>query len=175
MNHVIESPRADDAASMGPLQLRVWLQTYPCADAEIDEIWIREQRGFSATTEGIAPWREFIQAVGRQLDLLFCRVVRSGRDIVGFLCGRQDEVVTLGPMHLLDEAQGRGTGGRLMDEFLTWAGNAPIRLWGTDYNERAIRFYQRYGFKATGERELWRGKLPNIRMIRDATSSGNLS
>ena len=84
-------------------------------------------------------------------------------------------VVTLGPMYLLDEAQGRGTGGRLMDEFLTWAGSAPMRLWVTDYNERAIRFYQRYGFKATGERELWRGKLPNMRMIRDATSSGNLS
>jgi GNAT superfamily N-acetyltransferase len=175
MTHVIESPRADDAASLGPLQLRVWLQTYPCADAGIDETWIREHRGSSATTEGIAQWREFIEAAGRHPDLLFCRVVRSGREIVGFLCGRRDEVVTLGPMYLLDEAQGRGTGGRLMDEFLTWAGSAPMRLWVTDYNERAIRFYQRYGFKATGERELWRGKLPNMRMIRDATSSGNLS
>ncbi|MFG2292286.1 GNAT family N-acetyltransferase [Streptomyces sp. NPDC048603] len=43
-------------------------------------------------------------------------------------------------MYLLDEAQGRGIGGRLMDEFLTRAGSAPIRLWVTDYNERAIRF-----------------------------------
>ncbi|MET9916833.1 GNAT family N-acetyltransferase [Streptomyces sp. NPDC006435] len=171
MTHVIESPRADDASSLGLLQLRVWLQTYPCAEAGIDEPWIREHRGFSATTGGIAQWREFIEAAGSRPDLLFCRVVRSGTEIVGFLCGRRDEVVSLGPMYLLDEAQGRGTGGRLMGEFLTWAGSAPMRLWVTDYNERAIRFYQRHGFKATGERELWRGKLPNIRMIRDAPSS----
>ncbi|MFF8711444.1 GNAT family N-acetyltransferase [Streptomyces sp. NPDC015184] len=171
MTHVIEPPRADDASSLGPLQLRVWLQTYPCADAGIDETWIREHRGSSATTEGIAQWREFIEAAGRQPDLLFCRVVRSGTKIVGFLCGRRDEVVNLGPMYLLDEAQGRGTGDRLMGEFLAWAGSAPMRLWVTDYNERAIRFYQRYGFRATGERELWRGKLPNMRMIRDAASS----
>ncbi|MFK0224015.1 GNAT family N-acetyltransferase [Streptomyces vinaceus] len=169
MTHVIESPRADDAAALGPLQLRVWLQTYPSADAGIDETWIREHRGSSATPEGIAQWREFIEAAGRQPDLLFCRVVRSETEIVGFLCGRRDEVVSLGPMYLLDEAQGRGAGGRLMGEFLTWAGLAPIRLWVTDYNDHAIRFYQRYGFKATGERELWRGKLPNMRMIRDAT------
>lgn len=84
-------------------------------------------------------------------------------------------MVTLGPMYLLNEAQGRGIGDRMMREFLTWAGDAPMRLWVTDYNERAIRFYQRYGFKAAGERELWRGNLPNIRMVRDATSNGNLS
>ncbi|MFJ9446685.1 GNAT family N-acetyltransferase [Kitasatospora sp. NPDC101235] len=171
MTHLIEPPRADDAVSLGPLQLKVWLQTYPCADAGIDETWIREHRGSAATTEGIAQWREFIEAAGRQPDLLFCRVVRSGTEIVGFLCGRRDEVVTLGPMYLLDEAQGRGIGGRLMGEFLTWAGSAPMRLWVTDYNERAIRFYQRYGFEATGERELWRGKLPNIRMVRDTPSN----
>ncbi|SFK72498.1 Acetyltransferase (GNAT) domain-containing protein [Streptosporangium canum] len=175
MTHVIEAPRADDAASLGSLQLRAWLQTYPCEDAGIDENWIREHRGSSATEEGIAQWREFLEAARQQPDLLFCRVVRSGAEIVGFLCGRRDEVVTLGPMYLLEEAQGRGIGGRLMGEFLTWAGSMPMRLWVTDYNERAIRFYQRYGFKATGERELWQGKLPNVRMARDITSSDNLS
>ncbi|MFE6052267.1 GNAT family N-acetyltransferase [Kitasatospora sp. NPDC056446] len=175
MTDVIESPRADDAARLGPLQLRVWLETYPRADAGIDEAWIREHRGSSATVEGVAQWREFIEAAERQPDLLFCRVVRSGTDILGFLCGRRDEEVTLGPMYLLDEAQGRGIGGRLMDEFLAWAGSAPMRLWVTDYNERAIRFYRRYGFRATGERELWRGRLPNIRMTRDAASSSDPS
>ncbi|MFI6601663.1 GNAT family N-acetyltransferase [Nonomuraea sp. NPDC050536] len=171
MTHVLESPHADDAATLGPLQLRVWLETYPCEDAGIDEAWIHEQHGSSATTEGIAGWRDFIEAARRQPDLLFCRVVRSGTEIVGFLCGRRDEAVTLGPMYLLNEAQGRGIGDRMMREFLAWAGDAPMRLWVTDYNKRAIRFYERYGFEATGERELWRGKLPNIRMVRDTTLS----
>ncbi|WP_189958179.1 GNAT family N-acetyltransferase [Streptomyces alanosinicus] len=175
MTHVIEAPHADDAAFLGPLQLRIWLQTYPNEAAGIDETWIREHRGASATAEGIAQWREFIEAAQQQPDLLFCRVVRSGTEIIGFLCGRRDEVVTLGPMYLLSEAQGHGIGGRMMSEFLTWVGSSPIRLWVTEYNERAVRFYERYGFKTTGEREHWRERLPNVRMIRDAQSSDDHS
>lgn len=98
---------------------------------------IHEHRGSAVTAEGIAQWRELIAEAVRQPDLLFCRVVRSGAEIVGFLCGRRDEVVTLGRMYLLNEAQGQGAGGRLMGEFLAWARDAPMRLWVTDYNERA--------------------------------------
>ncbi|WP_327676236.1 GNAT family N-acetyltransferase [Kitasatospora sp. NBC_00458] len=188
MTHVLEAARADDAATIGPLQLTVWLQTYPDEGAGVDEAWIREHRGSSATAEGIAQWREFIEEAVRRPDRLFCRVVRSteragadpaagagtdaGAGIVGFLCGRRDEVVTLGPMYLLDEAQGRGLGDRMMDEFLGWAGDSPVHLWVTDYNRRAIRFYRRHGFRTTGERELWRGRLPNVRMARDAALPG---
>jgi GNAT superfamily N-acetyltransferase len=167
MVHQIDVPRPDDAAAMGRVQLRAWLQTYLNEGAGIDEAWIHEHRGTAVTAEGIAQWREFIGEAVRQPDLLFCRVVRSGAEIVGFLCGRRDEVVTLGPMYLLNEAQGQGVGGRLMGEFLAWAQDAPMRLWVTDYNEKAIRFYERYGFRTTGERELWRGKLPNVRMVRE--------
>ncbi|MFE2935926.1 GNAT family N-acetyltransferase [Streptomyces sp. NPDC059278] len=174
MTHVIEAPRAEDAEALGTVQLRAWLQTYPHEEAGIDERWIREHRGSCATEEGTAQWREFIAAAKQRPDLLFCRVVRSGTEIVGFLCGRRDDIVGLGPMYLLDEAQGKGTGGRMMSEFLAWSGSAPVRLWVTEYNERAVRFYERYGFKTTGEREIWRGRLPNVRMIRDSTSGDSL-
>lgn len=123
--------------------------------------------GPAVTAGGIFQWRAFIDEVVRQPYVLFCRVVRSRADIVGVLCGRRDEVATLGAMYLLNEAQGHGIGGRLMSELLAWADDAPTHLWVTDYNERAIRFYERHGFKLTGERELWRGKLPNVRMARD--------
>lgn len=170
MTCVIEPPRPEDAASLGPLQSRIWLQTYPDEAAGIDEAWIREQRGTAATEEGVAGWRAFIEAAERRPDLSFCRVVRSGvgSEIVGFLCGRRGEAVSLGPMYLLEEVRGHGVGGRLMDEFLAWAGGAPVRLWVTEYNAGAVRFYERHGFRATGERELWRGRLPNVRMVRDA-------
>ncbi|MEU0759350.1 GNAT family N-acetyltransferase [Streptomyces microflavus] len=87
--------------------------------------------------------------------------------MTGVLYGRRDESVTLGPMYLLDEVQGQGIGGQLMGEFFLWADGAPIHLWVTEYNGRAIRFYGRYGFRLTGERELWRDRLPNVRMARD--------
>lgn len=170
MTYVIESARPDDSAGLGPLLLRAWLETYPNPELGIDECWIREHRGASATAEGIVQWREFIAAENRQPDLLFCRVVRSGTEIVGVLCGRRGEVVTLGPMYLLNHVQGQGLGARLMTEFLSWAGAAPICLWVTDYNDSAVRFYQRHGFMITGERELWQGRLPNLRMTREVTS-----
>ncbi|MFF0782938.1 GNAT family N-acetyltransferase [Streptomyces sp. NPDC003720] len=64
-----------------------------------------------------------------------------------------------------------GLGGRMMTEFLAWAGPACIRLGVVDCNERAIRFYRRHGFEITGEPYLWRGKLPTVLMTREATSA----
>lgn len=177
MTYVITAAHPDDAATLGPLHLRNWLQNYPNTDAGIDESWIREHRGSSATTEGITQWRGFIEVANQHPAPHFCRVVRSKREIVGYLCGHQDESesVTLGPMYLLDHAQGHGLGGRMMTEFLTWAGPARIRLGVADYNERAIRFYQRHGFEITGERYLWRGRLPTLPMTRESPSAADCS
>ncbi|WP_426361683.1 GNAT family N-acetyltransferase [Streptomyces sp. E-08] len=174
MVHQIEVPDPNDAESVGRMFLRAWLQTYPNEDAGVDEAWILEQRGSAVTAEGIGQWQQFIEEAIRHPELVFCRVVRSGAEIVGVLCGRRGAVVTLGPMYLLNEAQGRGTGHRLMGEFQAWAGDAPIRLWVTEYNERAVQFYERHGFKLTGERELWRGKLPNVRMACDLVTRSEI-
>ncbi|NKY98879.1 GNAT family N-acetyltransferase [Nocardiopsis alborubida] len=167
MDHVIDGPLAEDAPAIARVLLTAWIQTYPNRQAGIDEAWIREHRGSVTTPEAIAPWREFIVRAARQPDQFFCRVVRCRGEIVGVLCGRrEEETVDLGPMYLLREAQGGGIGGLLMNAFLDWAGEAPMRLWVTACNERAIRFYQRYGLTATGEQQLWRGRLPNLRMVR---------
>jgi len=168
--YAVDSPTVVDAEAVSRMQLRAWLQTYPDADAGIDDEWILEQHGYLDTAEGIALWRDAIAAAARQPERYFCRVVRSGTDVVGVLYGRREELVTLGPMYLLDEAKGSGVAHRLMDDFLGWAGDSPMRLWVTEYNERAIRFYSRYGFVATDERELWRGRLLNVRMVRAARS-----
>lgn len=166
VDFVIDTPRVEDAPALAHTLLAAWLLTYPNQNAGIDEAWIRAQRGDVVTNEGIAQWREFIEEAERQPAHLFCRVVRQGDEIIGFLCGRRDEAVSLGPMYLLPQAQGRSIGRNLMTAFLTWANDAPIRLWVTAYNERAINFYQHYGFEDTGERHLWRDKLPNLRMAR---------
>lgn len=171
MEHVLESPRADDAPEIAQVLLAAWLQNYPNREAGIDEAWIREHRDPVNAPEGIAQWREFIAGAEDRPDRFFCRVVRCGDEIVGFLCGRREEgVVNLGPMYLLHKAQGDGIGGELMTMFLSWAGEGPMRLWVTTYNERAIRFYRRYGFRTTDEKYLWRGRLPNVRMARAALS-----
>ncbi|MFF0782939.1 hypothetical protein [Streptomyces sp. NPDC003720] len=76
MTYVITSAQPDDAASIGPLHLRNWLQNYTDVDAGIEESWIREHRGSSATAEGIIQWREFIEVANQNPAPHFCRVVR---------------------------------------------------------------------------------------------------
>ncbi|WP_314612722.1 GNAT family N-acetyltransferase [Streptomyces stackebrandtii] len=173
MAYVITDAHPDDAAALGPLHLRNWLENYPNAAAGVDASWIREHRGSSATAEGITQWREFIEVANQRPAPHFCRVVRSETEIVGYLCGHWEESVTLGPMYLLDEAQGHGLGDRLMAEFFTWAGPARIRLGVADYNERAIRFYLRHGFEIAGEPYLWRERMPTLPMTREAPSAAD--
>lgn len=163
----IERPRPADAPELARLLLAAWLETYPDPAAGIDEAWIRAQRGDVDSPEVLAAWREFLHAVDQRPEDHFCRVVRARAKAVGLLCGsRRGEAIGLGPMYLLGVAQGSGIGGRLMDDFRSWAGPAEIRLWVTASNERAIRFYRRHGFELTGEDDLWRGRLHNVRMAR---------
>ncbi|WP_415947375.1 GNAT family N-acetyltransferase [Streptomyces sp. KLOTTS4A1] len=174
MTYTITAARPEDAATLGPLHLHNWLRNYLDPAAGIDEAWIREHRGSSATAEGIAQWRDFIEAANRHPDAPhFCRVVRSDTEIVGYLCGHWEgsESITLGPMYLLDDAQGHGLGTRMMTDFLTWAGSARIRLGVVDCNKGAIRFYRRHGFDIAGERYLWRDRLPTMPMMREPLSA----
>ncbi|MCX4751680.1 GNAT family N-acetyltransferase [Kitasatospora sp. NBC_01287] len=177
MRHVIEPPDRDDALAIGQMQLAAWLETYPNPAAGIDEQWIRAQRGEPATPEGAARWREFIERAADEPEHAFCRVVRRGprAAIAGVICGSRarppaEREVTLGPMYLRAADQGRGLGRQLMVELLAWAEPDAIVLWATAYNEQALRFYRRHGFHPTGERELWRERLPNLRMRRPAAS-----
>ncbi|MFI0717110.1 hypothetical protein ACH4SK_42465 [Streptomyces inhibens] len=85
MNHLIESPNADDAPGIAQMQLAAWLQTYPNEKAGIDEAWIRNHRGTVTSAEGITQWQEFIAAAERRPNQFFCRLVRYRNEIVGVL------------------------------------------------------------------------------------------
>ncbi|MEV5129106.1 GNAT family N-acetyltransferase [[Kitasatospora] papulosa] len=175
MDFLIDSARVEDAPAVAHALLTAWLQTYPNQDAGIDQAWIRAHRGDVVTSEGIAQWQAFIEGTERHPADRFCSVVRHRDEIVGMLCGRREEAISLGPMYLLRQAQGRGIGRQLMAAFLAWADDAPIRLWVTAYNERAINFYEHYGFEDTGERLMWRDRLPNLRMIRRPWNNETIS
>lgn len=192
MPPLIDTPHADEAAALAGVHLRTWLETYPRLDAGIDAAWITEHIGPVTSPAGVARWRAVVEEARDRPERMFCRAVRAreGGEVAGFLCGLREPdgegarvtatgappseaapgpgafVVTLGPMYLLREVRDRGVGGLLMAEFLAWTGPDPARLWVTAANEAAIRFYARHGFRPTGEREMWRGRLPNLRMAR---------
>ncbi|MFE0465352.1 GNAT family N-acetyltransferase [Kitasatospora sp. NPDC058965] len=168
MTHVLTGAEPAEAARIARVHYDCWLETYPEPAAGIDLDWLRAQRAELLAEAGRQRWLGLLESARTDPAGWFCRVVRPepGGEVLGFLCGAVGERLSLGPMYLLRRAQGRGTGDRLMAEFLDWAAGRPIALWVTEYNSRAIRFYERHGFAPTGERELWRDRLPNVRMVR---------
>lgn len=80
-------------------------------------------------------------------------LVHLDGQIVGYGCyiSHEDGTGEISAIYLLKEAQGLGIGRRLMDALLEkLAGHHPIVLWVLKGNDRAIGFYEHYGFRMDG-------------------------
>ena len=103
-------------------------------------------------------------------------VAKDGERVVGFAAyGAYRDASLPGhgevyALYVLAEYHGRGVGRALMDAALERLADYPkIALWVLEGNERAIRFYERYGFRFDGTRaEILLG-TPNteLRMVYD--------
>ena len=79
-----------------------------------------------------------------------------------------DDTCELSNLSVLPEYRHRGIGGRLLEFAIGEKGVR--RLWALEKNTRAIRFYERHGFRLTGERKyeagtaefLMRMSLPDV-------------
>ncbi|MBQ9057867.1 MAG: GNAT family N-acetyltransferase [Atopobiaceae bacterium] len=86
-------------------------------------------------------------------ELLSCIYVYDDSGIVkGFIHVDSTEIVTL---YVDDFFQGQGIGSKLIRFALE--GTGATFLWALEKNEGAIRFYERHGFRVTGERKLEEG------------------
>ena len=102
-------------------------------------------------------------------------VAKEGERVLGFVCygQRDDEAPGIGEifaLYVLAERYGTGLGRRLMDAGLAeLPGCDQIRLWVLKGNARAIRFYEKCGFRPDGEeQELPALSAREIRMTRKA-------
>ena len=126
---------------------------------------------FCSTLEGE---RELGETVWRS-RLERCHTVFAwcGTDGVGTATGKPDpheeggrEIVAMwvDPAH-----RGKGVATALIDELVRWAraeGSPEIALWVAEENDPARRLYAKCGFVATGEREVMRPGVDQVRMRR---------
>lgn len=101
----------------------------------------------------------------------------DGEECVGLAGCVEDDLGAdrqLVSMWVAPSHRGSGVAGELVDAVLEWADDVGARrvgLWVTRGNDRAQRFYERAGFRVTGDRQ----PLPSdpckdeIRMVREAS------
>ncbi len=172
----IEPAGMDDIVGIGEAHLQSWLETYPNDEYGVTEDWIREEFAF-LTKEGVGEKGEpngieFRKRIIEELDerSLYEVVKDEKGKVQGFLhAHRTPTRASLNAIYLTRELKGKGVAQKLVEHLLDFAGELPIELEVIAYNERAIKFYEKYGFVRGEIEEGWfHGKMPVLKMKRSA-------
>ncbi len=141
----VREAETEDVAKIAELNAALFREDAGRRDPFVDQSWPRR--------EG----REYFDGLPA-LESSLCLLAESGGEVVGYLVGYMKEKVSLRPvavaelesMYVEEGYRGCGIGAKLANEFLRWAadeGADRVSVTAYSANERAIRFYERLGFK----------------------------
>lgn len=159
---------AEDMLALRPLQAASWMATYPSDENGVPYEWVKERTDKWTLPERMA---ESVGILQKVIDdpAQFYRLAEQNGEVVGFVhcLTNEDETKELEAIYTLPKTFGTGLGPQLMDIAMEWVGDTPTTLKVADYNNRAIRFYEKYGFKKVdGSEALYADKIPMIVMRR---------
>jgi len=156
-----------DAEGIAIVQHDCWLDTYPNESLGISDAVIAEHVQNYQSPERLNKWRDII--AGEE----YVTVALDGQRVIGFSCAKKaDDITHLAAIYVLQNYRGSGAAQKLMDAAMMWLGpDKDILVEVASYNDRAIRFYQKYGFSATGETG-HHAILPSIFMRWDHARTG---
>jgi ribosomal protein S18 acetylase RimI-like enzyme len=174
---VIEQAKPEDAEAICSVLGKTWFDTYPNAEAGItrEDIRLRVEgeRG-ERIQPNIERWRNTITTSNDSHTVYVARIDDRvvGMAAPSFIGGMR----RVGALYVLPEVQGKGVGSALMQKVLEWHGTGEtLYLAVASYNQKAIDFYERFGFKQTrsieDEGDVYGGKqIPEVEMVRQAQS-----
>ena len=157
----VRTPVPEDAPGIARVHTQSWRETYtglvPERFFDDDALRRREET-----------WTRMLAEPSRRVRV---RVAVVGETIIGFAGTgqpREDDPAREHALHLLyvlREHHGTGAGQALLDAVL---GGDPAQLWVAEANPRAIRFYERNGFRADSASLTDPGleDLREVRMVR---------
>lgn len=169
----VDEPSDADATAVGVMHLRAWHETYDDARG-LDAAWVDEHIGFIASSAADEFRREVFAAQRADPTRTHYRVAHRGGQVVGFvhasLPAAQDDdgEAVLEALYSLSSEHGTGLADRLLTSALSWAEGRAVRLEASPLSVRAVPFYRRHGFAPTGETDLYRDRVPTLRMRRPA-------
>ncbi|MCB4208814.1 GNAT family N-acetyltransferase [Arthrobacter sp. UM1] len=164
-----EGTREDIEATLRA-KLEIHRECYPFRGEEV----------FSLVERGIPKDVMFWEA-GMELGMRF-HVALDGDRVVGMSGARPGQAeegesaplaeTELQVLYLHEDYRGRGTADLLLAAAV---GRLPAYLWVLEGNDRAIAFYEKHGFRRTGEREqldeTWDNRF-ELRMLRQGSAEG---
>ncbi|CAN5629808.1 hypothetical protein BH23PAT2_BH23PAT2_05180 [soil metagenome] len=177
----IERAAADDAEIICDIRDKAWLEAYPNAELGITRRDIkRNAQGLNGefVPKRVAYMKEQFTS---QKNGLTTYVARQNKTVVGYVSPSIDgqSRPSIGALYVAPEKQGMGIGTRLMEHALGLLGqDEDIFLEVVSYNNRAIQFYERFGFVKTDtlvleeeNRPAFMKPLPQIETVRRAVKS----
>jgi ribosomal protein S18 acetylase RimI-like enzyme len=169
----IADTKFDDDDEIVAIVDAAWLDTYPNDSVGISRADVQASVDSwdspEVTEKRLKNLKKFIAN-----PKVFYKVARSNNKIVGMIRAKEaDDYVHLFALYVTPSAQGKGVGSALMKEFLKWANHDKlIHLHVASYNQRAINFYESWGFEQVGDvftedRIAFQSgvKMPQIRMV----------
>ena len=172
----IQRATLDDVTGIGEVHLQAWIETYPNEEYGVDEDWIKSEFNFlvldgqneQGRDNGIPFRTKVINNLNE--DTLYEVVKDENGKVQGFMhVDRTDDIVNLNAIYLTNSLKGTGVAHKLMEHADVFTGNLPMKLQVVAYNDRAIKFYEKYGFKKAGmEADRFHGKMPVLNMKREA-------
>lgn len=151
---IIEKAKPEDAEAILTLKRDAWLERYVSAEHGVTEQQVRanfEDVHGHINPEAIERWQHGIASdPGSNERCTF--VARLDGQVVGAVAPhRIDGKKRLGMMYVHPDFYGRGIGGLMIKKAIEyWGREEDIYLHVLSYNDKAIGFYEHYGFKLTG-------------------------
>jgi ribosomal protein S18 acetylase RimI-like enzyme len=171
MNIQIANPIPEDARGITTVLYKAWLATYPNDALGITIEDIEDRYKYSFSEENIKKSEEGLRNIPSNQKKV---IAKDGDTVVGVATIiKNDTNNQLRMIYVLPQYQGKGVGTMLWNavkDFTDPSKNTIVQV--ADYNQQAIKFYEKLGFIDTGKRwkdERWKMRsgayMPEMEMI----------
>jgi len=167
----ISKASVDNIEAVTRLLAQSWMETYPNIENDVTIDWIKERYSNRLSPESIAKRQKKFLEDEHNPDIGSFIAKDLTGNIIGFAsCFRNDNEgkQRIGAIYVDSGYHGKGVAHGLMEKSLSMLDlEKPIFLGVVTYNERAKRFYSKWGFEEIqGSESLFDDKLPSIEMVR---------
>lgn len=167
--YIVREARLTEVPLIRAMHRESWLATYPNDENGVSLDWVHARVDKWLDPDQLARSEEILGAAFSD-STQYYRIAEQDGIISGLVHGstKPDGSKYLEGLYTLPESFGTGLGAQLFEGFNTWAEGAAVSLQVAAYNNRAIKFYEKQGFKIVPEsNHLFAETIPCIVMNRE--------